>query len=83
MAWVPVVHVTATLVTLVVAGVVAVGSFGELHEGKPPRPASLPIDRQHDLRRRRDAAEIRTQVCFGGAVRQIADEQTDGQSTLP
>jgi hypothetical protein len=54
----------------------------KLDERKAARAPGFPIDRQDDLRRRRDAAEVRTQVGFGRGVVEITNEQTDGQSTL-
>src|SRR6185369_6635211 len=54
----------------------------KLDERKAARAPGLPIDRQDDLRRRRDAAKVRTQVGFGRGVVEITNEQTDGQSTL-
>jgi hypothetical protein len=54
----------------------------ELDEGEPARTARFPIDRQHDLRRRRHGSEVAPQIGFGGAVSEITDEQTNGQSTL-
>ena len=67
------------LQTVRVLGVRAVEEF---HEGEPARPPGLAIDRQHDLRRRGDGAEVGPQVGFGRAVGEITDEQTNGQSTL-
>src|SRR5262249_8173294 len=60
-------------------GVRAVGKF---HERKPTRTSGLAVDRQHDLRRRSDGSEVAPQIRFGGAVCEITDEQTNGQSTL-
>jgi len=54
----------------------------ELDEREPARTPGFPVDRQHDLRRRRHGSEIAPQIGFGGAVSEITDEQTNGQSTL-
>ena len=54
----------------------------KLDECKTAWTAGFPIDRQDNLRRRRDAAEVRAQVGFGRGVVEITNEQTDGQSTL-
>ena len=54
----------------------------ELHEREPTGAARLPIDREHHLRGRSHGAEVGPKFCFGGLVRQIADKQTDSQSTL-
>jgi hypothetical protein len=59
-----------------------VRAIHELDESESARSAGFPVDRQHDLRGRRDGAEVGTQVCFSGAVGEITDEQTDGQSTV-
>jgi hypothetical protein len=52
------------------------------NEREATRPAGFPVDRHDHLRRWSDAAEIGTKIGFSSGVRQIADEQTDGQSTL-
>jgi hypothetical protein len=52
------------------------------HERKSPRTSRLAIDRQDDLRWRRYGAEVGSQIRLSRAVRKIADEQTDSQSTL-
>mgnify|MGYP001582928252 CR=1 FL=1 len=54
----------------------------EFHECEPTRTSRLAIDRQDDLRRRRNGAEVGSEIRFSRAVRKIADEQTDSQSTL-
>src|SRR4029453_17612902 len=59
-----------------------VGAVLEFDERESSRAAGFAVDRQHDLRRRRDGAEVASQVGFSGAVREIANEQTDGQSML-
>jgi hypothetical protein len=59
-----------------------VGAVDEFHEREPARATGFTVDRQHDLRGRCDRAEVRAQVCFSGAVGEITDEQTDGQSTV-
>jgi hypothetical protein len=51
-------------------------------EGKTSRPARLAIDRDDNLCGWCDGTEVAAQVGFSGGVRQIANEQTDGQSTL-
>src|SRR5439155_285028 len=53
-----------------------VRAIREFHEREPAGTPGFTIDRQHDLRRRRDGAEIRAQVSFGRAVCEITDEQT-------
>ena len=58
------------------------GAIDELDEGEAAGTAGFPIDRQHDLGRRRHCPEVGAQIGFGGAVGEITDEQTDGQSTL-
>ena len=55
----------------------------KLDERKTARPTGLAVDRQHDVRRRRDGAEVRAQVGFSGGVGQVADEEADSQSSLP
>src|SRR6185295_7506473 len=57
-------------------------AIGEFDEREPTRASGLAIDRQHDLRRRSDGPEVAPQIGFGGAVRKIPDEQTNGQSTI-
>jgi len=57
-------------------------SILELDECESPRTSSFAIDRQHDLRRRSDGAEVAPEISFGGGVRQITHEQTDSQSKL-
>jgi hypothetical protein len=59
-----------------------VSAIDEFDERKSSRAAGFPIDGQHDLRGRRHGAEVAAQVGFGGAVSEITDEQTDGQSTV-
>ena len=59
-----------------------VRAIDEFDEREPSRAAGFPIDRQHDLRGRRDGAEVGAQVGFSRAVGEITDEQTDGQSTV-
>jgi hypothetical protein len=59
-----------------------VRAIDEFDKRKSSRAAGLPIDGQDDLRGRRDGAEIRAQIGFSGAVSEITDEQTDGQSTV-
>jgi hypothetical protein len=59
-----------------------VSAILEFDECESAGTARFAIDRQDDLRRRRDGAEIAAQISFGGAVRKIANEQADGQSTL-
>ena len=59
-----------------------VRAIEKLDERESARTTGFAIDRQHDLRRRRDRAEVGTQIRFGRAVREITNEQTDGQSTL-
>jgi len=54
----------------------------ELDKRESPWTAGLAIDGQHNLRRRRHGAEVRAQIGFSGGVREITNEQTDGQSTL-
>jgi hypothetical protein len=54
----------------------------ELDERKPARAPRFAIDGQHHLGRRSHGSEIRAQVGFGRGIRQVADEQTDSQSTL-
>jgi hypothetical protein len=51
-------------------------------EGETARPSCFPIDREDHLRRRGDRTEVGTEVSLGGAIGQIADEQTDSQSNL-
>ena len=63
-------------------GLLGVRAIDEFDEGESPRTSGLPIDRQHDLRRRRHGAEVTAQIRFSGAVGEITDEQTDGQSTV-
>src|SRR5438093_9803266 len=63
-------------------GLLGVRAIDEFDEGESPRASGLPIDRQHDLRRRRNGAEVAAQIRFSGGVGEITDEQTDGQSTL-
>jgi hypothetical protein len=53
-----------------------------LDERKAARPAGIAIHREHDLRRWRHAPEVGPEIRFGRAVRQVAYEQTDSQSTL-
>jgi hypothetical protein len=59
-----------------------VRAIDEFHERESARSTRFPVDWQHHLRGRRDRAEVRAQVCFSGAVGEITDEQTDGQSTV-
>jgi hypothetical protein len=59
-----------------------VAAFEILDKREPPGPAGLAIDRQHDLRGRGDGTEVGAQIRLGRGVRQIANEQTDSQSTL-
>ncbi len=66
----PPANIVIAAVVGLVAGWVAAGAAG------------FTVDRQDDLRRRRYGAEITAQLGFAGAVRQVADEQTDSQSTL-
>jgi hypothetical protein len=54
----------------------------ELDEREAARAAGLAIHRKNHLRRRRDRAEIGPQIGLGGRIRQIADEETDRQTTL-
>jgi hypothetical protein len=59
-----------------------VRTVDEFYKRESSRATGFPVDGQHDLRRRRNRAEVRAQVCFSGAVGEITDEQTDGQSTV-
>src|SRR5262249_36377664 len=59
-----------------------VGAILTFDEREAPRPARFAIHRQDHLRGRCDSTEVAAQVGFSGAVREIAYEQTDGQSTL-
>src|SRR5205085_5985047 len=59
-----------------------VRAIDEFDEREPAGPSGFAINRQHDLRRRRDRAEVAAQVGFSGAVSKITNEQTDGQSTV-
>jgi hypothetical protein len=63
-------------------GLLGVRAVDEFHERESARTTRFTVDWQHDLRGRRDRAEVRAQVCFCGAVGKITDEQTDGQSTV-
>jgi hypothetical protein len=54
----------------------------ELDECEAAGPARVAIDRQHNLGRWRDRAEVRSEVCFSGRVRQITHKQPDSQSVL-
>src|SRR5262245_17764475 len=54
----------------------------ELDEREPARAPGLAIDGQNDLGRGGHCAEVRTKVGFSRGVREITNEQTDGQSTL-
>src|SRR5439155_20418828 len=58
-----------------------VRAIDEFDKGEPARAPGFGMDREHDLRRRRDGTEIGAQVGFGRAVSEITDEQTDGQAT--
>src|SRR5262249_37335332 len=58
------------------------GAVLELDKSEPTRTPGLTVYGQDDLRRRRHCTEIGAQVGFSGAVREIANEQADGQSTL-
>jgi hypothetical protein len=57
-------------------------AIDELDERESTGASGFPIDRQHHLRGRRNGAEMRAEIRFSGAVREITNEQTDGQSTL-
>ena len=63
--------------------VLRVRAIGEFDERESPRTAGLAVDWQHHLRGRRNRSEICPEIRFGRALRQIANEQTDSQSTLP
>jgi hypothetical protein len=63
-------------------GLFGVPAILELDEREAARTARFTIDRQHDLRRRGDGAEVRAKISFSGGVRQIAHEQTDSQSEI-
>jgi hypothetical protein len=58
------------------------GAILVFDERKAPGTSGLTVDRHDHLRRWRDAAEVGAKICFSSGVRQIADEQADGQSTL-
>jgi hypothetical protein len=57
-------------------------AIDELDEREPAGASGFPIDRQHHLRGRSNRAEMRTEIRFRSRVREITNEQTDGQSTL-
>jgi hypothetical protein len=59
-----------------------VRAIQKLHERETTRTTGFAIDRQHDLRWWCDFSEVGTEIRFGRAVREITNEQTDGQSTL-
>jgi hypothetical protein len=59
-----------------------VGAIEKLDKRKAARTTSLAVYREHDLGGWCNSAEIRTQIRFGRAVREVTNEQTDGQSTL-
>src|SRR5262245_20332589 len=51
-------------------------------EGESSRASRFAVDGHDHLRRWSNRAEVVAEIRFSGRVRQIADEQTDGQSTL-
>jgi hypothetical protein len=59
-----------------------VRAFDELDEREAARAAGIAINRQDDLRWGRDRPEMGPQVRLGRSVRQVANEETDSQSTL-
>jgi len=63
-------------------GFLGLRPLGELDERKPAGPSRFTVDREHDLRWRCNASEIATKVGLGGGVGEVANEQTDSQSTI-
>ena len=63
-------------------GLFSVGTILEFNKRKASRPAGFAIDRQDDLGRRRDGTKVASQVGFSGAVGEVTNEQTDGQTVL-
>ncbi len=59
-------------------GLLGVRTLDVLDEGKSARTTGFAIDRQHNLRRGRDGAEIRTQIRFSWCCTKDC-RQTDGQ----
>jgi hypothetical protein len=59
-----------------------VRAIHEFDERKAARASCFAIDRQHDLRRRCNSAEVASEVSFCGAVGEVSDEQANGQSGL-
>ncbi len=57
-------------------------AVGEFDERKSARTAGLAIDRHHHMGRLCDGREVGSEIRFGSAVRQVADEQTDCQGSL-
>jgi hypothetical protein len=51
----------------------------EFHEREAARTSGFPVDRQHNLGRRRYRAEMGAEISLRRGVRQIADEQPDSQ----
>jgi hypothetical protein len=63
-------------------GLLGMSALAELDEGKPSGAAGLAIDGENHLGRRSHRAKVRAQFRFRRVVRQVTDEQSDGQSTL-
>ena len=52
------------------------GALLKFDERKPPGPPGFAVNRDHDLRRLAHAREVGAQVCLGGPIGHVADEQT-------
>jgi hypothetical protein len=60
-------------------GFFSLRSFCVLDERESSRAARLAVDRHRDLEWSRNRTKVRAQIRLSGAVRQIANEQTNGQ----
>jgi hypothetical protein len=59
-----------------------VAALGKLDKCKAARTSGLPVDRHHDVRGLSNGGEVGAEIRFGGAVREIPDEQTNCQGFL-